>query len=106
MERPEWEGLIKVQRQGALAERLRRIRKIADASEREHDEPNRLAFALVELDHCTRELTELADRLRLLDQMSDSEVLDHLFEWGDALRHLLGHARDPRFFTVYLDDTA
>jgi hypothetical protein len=106
MERAEWESLIHGERQQALDDRLRRIRKIADASDPEHDEPNAIAFALLELDHVTRELTELADGLRSLDEMSDSEVLDYLFDWGDALRHLLGHARDPRFFAVYLDETA
>lgn len=104
MDRAEWEDASAVEKMGFLDERLRRIQKVADSSDPEHDEPNAIAFALVEIGEGVREVLEWSDQLRTIDQMSDSEVIDSLCDLGDMLRHLLGHARHPRFFAVYLDE--
>lgn len=104
MERSDWENASYVQKMGFLDERLRRVQKIADSSDPEHGEANAIAFALVEIREGVREILQWPDQLRTMDQMSDSEVIDSLCDLGDMLRHLLGHARHPRFFAVYLDE--
>jgi hypothetical protein len=104
MQRADWEEASYAEKLGFLDERLRRVQKIADFSDPEHDEANAVAFALVEIGEGVREILAWSDRLRTFDQMSDSEIIDSLWDLGDMLRHLLGHARHPRFFAVYLDE--
>ena len=88
----------------SIDQRLRRIAKIVDLSDAEHDEANALAFTIVELEESAHALISLSEKSRSLNEMSDSEVEDWLYELGETLRNLVRHMRSNRFLAVYTDD--
>lgn len=104
MDRSDSNNVSYHERMQLLDERFRRLQEIAELSNSDHDEAGALAFALVELDAAAQDILRCVEKLQLPGEIGNPEILDNLFELGDNIRHLLSHARQPRFFSVYLDE--